>query len=88
MLCTDKTGTLTRNKLTIRNPQIMDDATMKDLMETALLACPPSKRAREPIDSAVVQYVRREHEGVFHNAIVNTVFQGDIHKIAGGISTI
>lgn len=74
ILCTDKTGTLTRNKLTIRNPHAVPGVTVEELLLTAFLACPPSKKARDPIDNAVMHYVKRNHDQVLKRALEHTVF--------------
>ncbi|WP_284052202.1 plasma-membrane proton-efflux P-type ATPase [Stakelama marina] len=52
LLCTDKTGTLTKNELTLGDPQPADGVEVSDLLAAAALA---SRRdAPDAIDSAVV----------------------------------
>ncbi|KAJ3271461.1 plasma membrane H+-ATPase, partial [Borealophlyctis nickersoniae] len=56
MLCTDKTGTLTKNKLSVHSPFVMRGATKPDLFLAAVLASSRggSKKSMDPIDKAIV----------------------------------
>ncbi|OMJ14015.1 putative cation-transporting ATPase [Smittium culicis] len=51
ILCSDKTGTLTMNKLTFDEPFLKDDYTSEDLLFFAYLAAEPA--TADPIESAV-----------------------------------
>ena len=52
ILCSDKTGTLTQNKLTLGDPQPWGDATADDLVLAAALAS--NAADKDPIDTAVI----------------------------------
>ncbi|RKP12814.1 plasma membrane ATPase [Piptocephalis cylindrospora] len=64
ILCSDKTGTLTRNKLTLRDPFVLGTATVEDLMLSSLLASASSSKSRDAIDKCVYKAVKREHPTV------------------------
>ncbi|KAI9227427.1 MAG: h(+)-transporting atpase [Piptocephalis tieghemiana] len=64
ILCSDKTGTLTRNKLTLRDPFTLGTATVDDLMLSSLLASASSSKSRDAIDKCVYKAVKREHPNV------------------------
>jgi len=52
ILCSDKTGTLTQNKLTLRKPEPMGEATEQDLIVAAALASKSDNR--DAIDDAIL----------------------------------
>jgi H+-transporting ATPase len=52
VLCSDKTGTLTRNELTLGDPVTIGDATREELLRVAALACRAENQ--DPIDLAVL----------------------------------
>jgi len=53
ILLSDKTGTLTQNKLTLGDPQMFDDATVRDIILTAALASDTDNP--DAIDQAILQ---------------------------------
>lgn len=52
VLCSDKTGTLTKNELTLGDPVTFQDATIPELLRVAALAC--KAEDQDPIDLAVL----------------------------------
>jgi H+-transporting ATPase len=52
VLCADKTGTLTQNRLAVGDPYIADGATLETVLRAAALAS--ERENRDPIDLAVV----------------------------------
>ena len=52
VLCSDKTGTLTRNELTLGDPVTFQNATQEELLRVAALACKAENQ--DPIDLAVL----------------------------------
>ncbi len=56
VLCSDKTGTLTQNKLTLGEPWCLDDVTADDVVLAAALAS--RAEDRDPIDAAVLGGVK------------------------------
>ena len=52
VLCSDKTGTLTKNELTLGQPVTFQDATKDELLRVAALAC--KAEDQDPIDLAVL----------------------------------
>jgi H+-transporting ATPase len=52
VLCSDKTGTLTRNELTLGEPVSFGDASREELLRVAALAC--KAEDQDPIDLAVL----------------------------------
>ncbi|WP_442506155.1 plasma-membrane proton-efflux P-type ATPase [Novipirellula sp. SH528] len=52
VLCSDKTGTLTQNKLTLGEPFLMDGITKDEILLAACLACRAENK--DPIDAAVI----------------------------------
>ncbi|CCH60203.1 hypothetical protein TBLA_0C04030 [Henningerozyma blattae CBS 6284] len=55
ILCSDKTGTLTKNKLTLHEPYTVDGVTADDLMLTACLAASRKKKGLDAIDKAFLK---------------------------------
>ncbi|KAJ5239416.1 plasma membrane ATPase [Penicillium chermesinum] len=58
ILCTDKTGTLTRNKLTLGDPYTAPGVDKDDLMITACLAANRTRKGMDAIDRAFVKSLR------------------------------
>ncbi len=52
LLCSDKTGTLTQNKLTLGEPVLIGAKNAQELIQTAALTCDPD--APDAIDSAIL----------------------------------
>jgi H+-transporting ATPase len=59
VLCADKTGTLTRNELTLGEPVTFSKATQTELLNTAALAC--QAEDQDPIDLAVLSGLENRH---------------------------
>lgn len=55
ILCSDKTGTLTRNKLTLSEPYTVEGVEADDLMLTACLAASRKKKGLDAIDRAFLK---------------------------------
>ncbi|KAL2853050.1 hypothetical protein BJX68DRAFT_49554 [Aspergillus pseudodeflectus] len=55
ILCTDKTGTLTKNKLTLSDPYTVTGVDPNDLMLTACLAASRKLKGMDPIDRAFIK---------------------------------
>ena len=62
LLCSDKTGTLTQNKLTLGEPVLIQAQNAHELIETAALTCDPS--APDAIDSAILDAAGARAQGV------------------------
>ncbi|KAF2718545.1 plasma-membrane proton-e [Polychaeton citri CBS 116435] len=58
ILCSDKTGTLTANKLTLAEPYCVDGVDPDDLVLTACLAASRKKKGLEPIDRAFLKSLK------------------------------
>lgn len=58
ILCSDKTGTLTRNKLTLAEPYTVAGVDPEDLMLTACLAASRKKKGIDAIDKAFLKSLR------------------------------
>ncbi|KAJ5787070.1 P-type ATPase [Penicillium paradoxum] len=58
ILCTDKTGTLTRNKLTLGEPYVVPGITEDELMVTACLAANRNKGGIDAIDKVFLKGLR------------------------------
>lgn len=58
ILCTDKTGTLTRNKLTLGEPYVVPGMTAEHLMLVACLAANRKKGGIDPIDKVFLKGLR------------------------------
>jgi H+-transporting ATPase len=61
MLCTDKTGTLTQNELTLGEPFLMDGVTADDILQAAGLAS--RAEDEDPIDLAVLAARQERGDG-------------------------
>ncbi len=59
VLCSDKTGTLTQNKLTIHDPIIYSDNTEEKLFLYAILAS--TEENQDPIEMPIYEYAKRNH---------------------------
>ncbi|QPG75379.1 plasma membrane H+-ATPase [Brettanomyces nanus] len=55
ILCSDKTGTLTKNKLSLHDPYTVEGVEPDDLMLTACLAASRKKKALDAIDKAFLK---------------------------------
>ena len=58
ILCSDKTGTLTKNKLSLAEPYTVDGVDPEDLMTTACLAASRKKKGVDAIDKAFLKSLR------------------------------
>lgn len=58
VLCSDKTGTLTQNKMTVSDPFILDSHTVKDLMIYAALSS--KEENQDPIEIPIFEYLKKE----------------------------
>lgn len=58
ILCSDKTGTLTKNKLSLAEPYTVDGVEADDLMLTACLAASRKKKGLDAIDKAFLKSLR------------------------------
>ncbi|KAF7587672.1 plasma membrane H+-ATPase [Aspergillus hancockii] len=58
ILCSDKTGTLTRNKLSLSEPYTVPGVESKDLMLTACLAASRKKKGMDAIDRAFLRALK------------------------------
>jgi H+-transporting ATPase len=56
ILCSDKTGTLTKNELTIQNPVLLKSFTAEDLFLVAGLAAKRELGSQDAIDKCVTEY--------------------------------
>ena len=59
VLCSDKTGTLTQNKLSINNPLLYSNFTQEDLFLYAVLAS--TQENHDPIETPIYEYVKDNH---------------------------
>jgi len=60
LLCSDKTGTLTKNELTLGDPVPVEGEEQQDLLLAASLTC--ERDAPDPIDAAVLEGLKDEHK--------------------------
>ena len=54
ILCSDKTGTLTQNKLTMGTPYVVQGVLIEDLLLTSVLASSRKLRGLDPIDKTII----------------------------------
>jgi H+-transporting ATPase len=59
VLCSDKTGTLTQNKLQVTEPTVFDGHTEEELLLYGALASKPENQ--DPIDLAIFHYMTEKH---------------------------
>ncbi len=57
VLCLDKTGTITQNKLSVEDVEPFAGYTIEDVVATSNLAS--QELGKDPIDLAVIEYARR-----------------------------
>lgn len=57
VLCTDKTGTLTKNQLEMGEPFVVGQANVDDMILNACLCSDFSSETLDPIDKAILEYV-------------------------------
>ncbi|KAJ3332186.1 plasma membrane H+-ATPase [Gonapodya sp. JEL0774] len=62
ILCSDKTGTLTKNKLTVHDPYVLPGHLSDELFLAAALASHRSGRGIDPIDKAIMKTLRKYPE--------------------------
>ncbi|KAJ9654846.1 plasma membrane H+-ATPase [Neophaeococcomyces mojaviensis] len=58
ILCSDKTGTLTKNKLSLHEPHCVKDVDPADLMLTACLAASRKKKGMDALDKAFLKALK------------------------------
>lgn len=56
ILCSDKTGTLTKNELTVQQPMLLKNYTIEDIFLSAGLACKREQGTQDAIDKCVTEY--------------------------------
>ena len=56
ILCSDKTGTLTKNELTVQSPTLMGKFTVQDIFLNAGLACKRELGSQDAIDKCITDY--------------------------------
>lgn len=59
MLCSDKTGTLTANQLSIRDPYVAEGQDMNWMMAVAVLASSHNVKSLDPIDKVTILTLKR-----------------------------
>lgn len=59
MLCSDKTGTLTANQLSIREPYVAEDVDVNWMMAVAALASSHNIKSLDPIDKVTILTLKR-----------------------------
>ncbi|KAI1343991.1 plasma-membrane proton-e [Xylariaceae sp. FL0016] len=79
ILCSDKTGTLTKNKLSLSEPYTVAGVDPEDLMLTACLAASRKKKGIDAIDKAFMKSLRYypRAKGVLSKYIVKEFFPFD-----------
>ena len=77
ILCSDKTGTLTQNKLTMGDPYIIPEGSEKELRISAALAS--REEDQDPIDMAVLRGVGNAQE-LPHYKVIHFVPFDPVHK--------
>ena len=63
ILCIDKTGTLTENKLTVQSVICNDNITEAQLVQGLGLACHRDEAGHDPIDTALVRFIEMKFPG-------------------------
>lgn len=61
ILCSDKTGTLTKNELTAKQPFLIDNNTIEDIFLYAGLASKREKGTQDAIDKCITQTAEKDH---------------------------
>lgn len=59
ILCSDKTGTLTQNKLTMGSPFVVKNVTIEELLLTSVLASSRKQRGLDAIDKTVILSLKK-----------------------------
>lgn len=81
VLCTDKTGTLTKNKMTVKDILSND----KDFLKIALLAC--SKNPYDPMEIAIQEYCFNNNlsKDIYNNKLVHEYIFNNEDKMMGQV---
>ena len=84
VLCTDKTGTLTENKMTVKSTLQID----KDFFKIALLACP--KNPFDPMEIAIQKYCFNNNlsKDIYDNKLVHEYIFNNEDKMMGQVFEI
>ncbi|RKP27234.1 plasma membrane H+-ATPase, pumps protons out of the cell [Syncephalis pseudoplumigaleata] len=69
VLCSDKTGTLTKNKLTVHDPYIVPDSSLEEIMGAASLASVRKRKGADAIDTAIIKATRRQCPEEWHRVL-------------------
>lgn len=67
VLCIDKTGTLTENKLTVQSAVLAKGVTAEDLFKAVGLACRREDGHHDPIDNVFLQYICEKYPEISYN---------------------
>ncbi|KAJ5916192.1 plasma membrane ATPase [Penicillium tannophilum] len=73
ILCSDKTGTLTRNKLALGDPFTLPGVRIDDLIVTACLAASRKKKGLDAIDRVFIKSLRRYPDAKAQMAVHKTI---------------
>lgn len=70
LLCTDKTGTITENKLTFKNDYLIPESAWHPLVLSSLVAHNLNKRIPEPFDLATENALNEEQRKIVDNYLI------------------